>query len=217
MASARSAAAAPSTSAAASAAAPLATAGAAQQQPQQGPEAGEGLLTLADQAQLVQGEAGVLREGLRAARRQLATLQRQLLSLHRQALRQQSVLGTLLVEQVGSRPRCAAPRRGVHLAPSGAAAAATRRTRCPASGVPWSRHTGAHCARPKRASLPAPEAACTRRLSAQSVQCIARPGPPPQECEAKLARSEAEAYRTAARARTAAVGALQRCAGSASG
>lgn len=33
-----------------------------------------------------------------------------------------------------------------------------------------------------------------------------------QECEAKLARSEAEAYRTAARARTAAVGALQRCA-----
>ncbi len=34
-----------------------------------------------------------------------------------------------------------------------------------------------------------------------------------QECELKLARSEAEAYRTAARARTAAVSTLQRCAG----
>lgn len=75
--------------------------GAALQQLQR-PEAADDLLALADQAQLVQGEADVLREGLRAARRQLATLQRQLLSLHRQALRQQSVLGTLLVEQVGT-------------------------------------------------------------------------------------------------------------------
>lgn len=97
-----------------------------------GPPAGaaaDHLLTLADQAQLVQGSADVLREGLRGARRQLAALHRQLASMQRQALRQQHVLGSLLVEQ---------------------------------------------------------------------------------ECEVKLARSEAEAYRTAARARTAAVSTLQR-------
>ncbi len=88
----------------------------AQQQQLQHPEAGEELLTLADQAQLVQGEADVLREGLRAARRQLATLQRQLLALHRHALRQQSVLSTLLVEQVGSPARRPTTlRRSTHL------------------------------------------------------------------------------------------------------
>ena len=87
------------------------------------------LLALADQAQLVQGDADVLRDGLRGARRQLAALQQQLVAMQRQALRQQQLLHTLLVEQ---------------------------------------------------------------------------------ECEVKLARSEAEAYRTAARARTAAVGTLQR-------
>lgn len=87
----------------------------AQQQQLQRPEAGEELLTLADQAQLVQGEADVLREGLRAARRQLATLQRQLLALHRHALRQQSVLSTLLVEQVGSPLSPVTLRRSTHL------------------------------------------------------------------------------------------------------
>lgn len=86
------------------------------------------LLALSDQAQLVQAEADVLRDGLRGARRQLGALQQALLAMQRQAVRQQQVLGAALMEL---------------------------------------------------------------------------------QCEAKLARSEAEAYRTAARARTAAVGTLQ--------
>lgn len=95
---------------------------------EQHPPAVGHLLALADGAQLVQADADVLRDGLRAARRQLGALQQQLLAMGRQAARQQQLLGAALMER---------------------------------------------------------------------------------ECEAKLARSEAEAYRTAARARTAAVGTLQ--------
>lgn len=97
-----------------------------------GPTPVDHLLALQDHAQLVQADADTLRDGLRAARRQLAALQAALGAMQRQAVRQQHALAAVLMEQ---------------------------------------------------------------------------------ECELKLARSEAEAYRTAARARTAAVSTLQRCGG----
>lgn len=106
---------------------PSATAPAASAPP---PAVGD-LLAMADQAQLVQADADVLADGLRAARRQLGALQLQLQTMQRQAVRQQQVLGAVLMER---------------------------------------------------------------------------------DCEVKLARSEAQAYRTAACARTAAVSTLQRCA-----
>ena len=90
------------------------------------------LMALQDHAQLVGADADILRDGLRAARRQLVALQQQLLGMQRQAVRQQQVLGSVVLEK---------------------------------------------------------------------------------DCEVKLARSEAEAYRTAARARNAAVSTLQRWVG----